>query len=179
MEHIREVIKQTCTPSWLHTVPYNFGAAQTGTLSADEWRSMASVYLPLALVSLWGDVSPHNLPDAGRLRNVLDHSMALFSATRLACLRTMTHARREAYRTCMIRYIQTLSSELYGEENLIRPNHHMALHIYDFLKLFGPVRGWWCFPFERLIGLLQRLPINHKFGDFLFQPISIMPLIYV
>ncbi|KAF8572647.1 hypothetical protein K439DRAFT_1377958, partial [Ramaria rubella] len=43
-------------------------------------------------------------------------------------------------------------------------SHHMALHIYDFLGLFGPVHSWWCFPFERLIGILQRQPSNHKFG---------------
>ena len=41
----------------------------------------------------------------------------------------------------------------------------MACHIYDYLKLFGPVQSWWCFPFECLIGHLQRLPLNDKFGE--------------
>ncbi|KIM72552.1 hypothetical protein PILCRDRAFT_81778 [Piloderma croceum F 1598] len=45
-----------------------------------------------------------------------------------------------------------------------RPNIHMAMHIPHFLRLFGPVRSWWCFPFERLIGQIQRLLSNHKFG---------------
>jgi hypothetical protein len=40
----------------------------------------------------------------------------------------------------------------------------MALHVWDYLQLFGPVRSWWCFPYERLIGQLQRLPSNHIFG---------------
>ncbi|KIM85947.1 hypothetical protein PILCRDRAFT_26999, partial [Piloderma croceum F 1598] len=43
-------------------------------------------------------------------------------------------------------------------------NQHMAMHIYDFLLLFGPVHSWWCFPFERLIGQLQRITNNHKYG---------------
>jgi hypothetical protein len=167
MECIRDVIKNTSTPSWLHSVPYNFGASQAGSLSADEWRSMATVYLPLAFVRLWGDAPPTPLQDASDFQFVLDHSMALFSAVRLACLRTMTHERREAYRAHMIQYVSGLSSELY-KTSQARPNHHMALHIHNFLKLFGPVRGWWCFPFERLIGLLQRLPINHKFGKCFF-----------
>lgn len=172
MECIREVIKNTSTPSWLHSVPYNFGASQAGTLTADEWRSMASVYLPLALVKLWGHATPATSQDAGHFQDVLVHSMALFSAVRLACLHTMTHERQEAYRANMIQYISGLSLELYRTSDP-RPNHHMALHIYDFLKIFGPVRGWWCFPFERLIGLLQRQPINHKFGKSISETIMI------
>ncbi len=45
-----------------------------------------------------------------------------------------------------------------------RPNHHMALHLPEYLTWFGPVHGWWTFPFERLIGLIQRLPNNSKMG---------------
>src|ERR1700722_10943626 len=86
---IREIIKTTTTPSWLHSVPYNFGDAKAGTLSADEWRSMAIVYLPLAFVSLWGEGSSPPPEDATYLQRVLDHTMDLFSAVRLACLRTM------------------------------------------------------------------------------------------
>jgi hypothetical protein len=41
----------------------------------------------------------------------------------------------------------------------------MATHLHDFLILFGPVRNWWTFPFERLIGHLQRLPQNHRFSQ--------------
>ena len=43
-------------------------------------------------------------------------------------------------------------------------NHHMALHLYDSLCRFGPVHGWWTFPFERLIGMLERIPTNFKIG---------------
>jgi hypothetical protein len=44
------------------------------------------------------------------------------------------------------------------------PNMHMAIHISHFLCLFGPVHSWWCFPFEWLIGQIQRLLSNHRFG---------------
>ncbi|KAG2067679.1 hypothetical protein BDR04DRAFT_950737, partial [Suillus decipiens] len=43
-------------------------------------------------------------------------------------------------------------------------NHHASFHIYDYLLLFGPAHLWWCFPFEHLIGIIQYLPVNHKFG---------------
>jgi hypothetical protein len=162
LEHIRETIKTTVTPSWLHSVPSNFGDAKAGTLSADQWRSLALVYLPLALVKSWGEGSSPP-EDATYLRDVLDHTMALFSAVRLACLRTTTEQRLEAYRVYITQYVQNFPS-LYHHA-MLRPNHHMAQHIYHFLQLFGPVQSWWCFPFERLVGILQRTPHNHKFGE--------------
>jgi len=33
------------------------------------------------------------------------------------------------------------------------PNMHLALHLPAQLRDFGPVQGWWCFPFERLMGV--------------------------
>lgn len=45
MVHIREVIKDMVTPSWLESVPHNFGDALAGTLKADEWRTwQPSIY---------------------------------------------------------------------------------------------------------------------------------------
>jgi hypothetical protein len=54
MKHIQDVIANTATPSWLNLVPYNFSDAAAGPLKADEWRTMTTVYIPLALISLWG-----------------------------------------------------------------------------------------------------------------------------
>lgn len=162
---IREVVKDTATPSWLDSVPHNFGDAAAGTLKADEWRSMATVYLPLALISLWGEGTVHTSAETAKeFHEVLDHTMALFSSVHLACLRTMTADHRTAYHELIARYVSDLKP-LYPNFRP-RPNHHMAQHIYDFLELFGPVQSWWAFPFERLIGLLQRIPSNHRFGTY-------------
>jgi hypothetical protein len=163
LQRIRAVVQDTTRPSWLPSMPQNFGDANAGTLKADEWRSLATIYLPLALVSFWGEGTVHSSPDyAKELRQVLDHTMALFAAVRLACLRTMTLNRRNAYQSLMIQYIHDLPNIHFKEHH--RPNHHMALHVPHFLTLFGPVRSWWCFPFERLIGLLQQISSNHKLG---------------
>jgi hypothetical protein len=74
----------------------------------------------------------------------------------------MTTARAEAYRGYMVAWIRDLKVLLPHAPH--RTNGHMALHVWDYLRLFGPVRSWWCFPYERLIGQLQRLPTNHIFG---------------
>ena len=163
MQRIRDVVRDTVTPSWISSVPYNFGDASAGTLKADEWRTMSTIYIPLALVSMWGEGTSHSSPDVGiMLRRILDHTMALVCAITIACLRTTTEARALAYRTFVATYIHDLQDIL--PEATRRTNQHMAMHIYDFMRLFGPVHSWWCFPFERLIGQLQRMTNNHKIG---------------
>lgn len=165
LHHVREVIMKTTTPSWLNSVPsYNFGDKSAGTLKADEWRTIATVYLPLALVPLWGEGSSHpSAAKAQAARAILDHTMILFSAVRIVCLRTMTQARMDTYRDYMLQYIDQL--RVLHPQTKYKPSHHMAVHLHDFLGLFGPVHFWWCFPFERVIGLLQRQPKNHIFGE--------------
>lgn len=164
MGHIKAVIKQTSTPSWINSVPYNFGDSVAGTLKADEWRTLATIYLPIALVTIWGDGSEQSSPElAEQFREILDHTMALVSAVCLVCRRSVSDSRATAYRENIAYYIGGIS-KLYPHINH-RPNHHAAFHIYDFMRLFGPVHSWWCFPFERVIGILQRIPSNHKFGE--------------
>ena len=171
LQRIREVIRDADTPSWLNSVPHNFGHAAAGKLKADEWRTMFTVYLPIALVSLWGQGTPHSSDDeALKLRAILDHTMDLISAVTIVCLRTMTPRRAKSLRSHLINWVQGLK-KLHPHADHWTTGH-MALHLYDFIQLFGPVQSWWCFPFERLIGQLQRLPHNHRFGTHLtFNPI--------
>lgn len=126
---------------------------------------MATIYIPLALVSILGETSRHPSPEsAAEARGILDHSMDLVQAIRIACMRVMTETRVTAYRSFILSWLDSLPKVLPNAS--LRPNCHMACHIYDYLRLFGPVRSWWCFPFERLIGHLQRLPNNHHYGQF-------------
>jgi hypothetical protein len=166
MQRIKDVIRDTVTPSWLSTVPRNYGEAKAGTVKADEWRTLYTVYLPIALVSVWGEGSSHPSPEIGRkLREILDHTMSLTSAITISCMRTMTRARATTYRLHVATWLRDLKG--LHPHTTLRTNNHMAIHIYDFLLLFGPIRSWWCFPFERLIGQLQRLPNNHRFGEYM------------
>jgi hypothetical protein len=154
----------------VRSVPKKFGAPSEGSLKADEWRTMATIYIPLAFISLWGENTPRpsNKPQsptaADKLKRLLHLSMLMVSAVRIACMYTMSLARATAYRACLGEFLALLPDILPNAS--FRDNDHMAMHIYDFLLLFGPIRSWWCFPFERLIGKLQRLPHNHKFGKF-------------
>jgi hypothetical protein len=176
IQRIKDVIKETVTPSWLNSVPYNYGDAAAGTLKADEWRTLSTVYFPIALVSLWGATSAHQSPDiAITLRSALDHTMSLISAVVLACTRVTSKAQAAAYYHYMSTYVGDLQ-QVHPDASHV-PNHHMAMHIWFFLTLFGPVYSWWCFPFERLIYRLQQTPSNHKPGKLYQISISYFILI--
>ena len=41
-------------------------------------------------------------------------------------------------------------------------NYHMVLHVPDTLRDFGPASGYWCFPFERFNGVLEKMPNSGK-----------------
>ncbi|KIM53743.1 hypothetical protein SCLCIDRAFT_138348, partial [Scleroderma citrinum Foug A] len=134
--HIREVIRNTSTPSWFTSVPKNFGDQAAGMIKADKWRSLITIYIPITLISLWGAGTPQ-----ADLKLILDNTMDLISAVYVGNLKHV--------------------HPTFG----LRPNHHASFHIYNYLVLFGPVHSWWTFPFERLIGILQRLSSNHKNGE--------------
>lgn len=163
MEHIRDVIHRTDTPTSINSVPTNFGSASAGTMKADEWRTLFAIYLPVALICLWGEDSPHPLAQSSEhARDILQNTMDLVCAVLVATKRMMSPRRARAYRDYLVRYVEGLKV-LYPDHD-IKPNVHMAFHVYEFLLLYGPMHSWWCFPFERLIGHLQRLPQNHIFG---------------
>ncbi|KAF8833393.1 hypothetical protein BDN67DRAFT_986068 [Paxillus ammoniavirescens] len=96
-----DVIHDMITPSWLGSVPSNFGDSAAGTIKADEWRTLAMVHLPIALIGLWGNwgetqASPRN-NNKSDLKVVLDHTMDLVSTVYLACACTTSDNRATAY----------------------------------------------------------------------------------
>jgi hypothetical protein len=159
LEKLRQVIGQLIKPSWVRAVPPNFGAASAGTPKADEWRMLFTVYLPIALIRLWSHHPPHD-----RRRQVLEHTMHLVSAIVIVCRQSMTDSLARAYQRHLTEWVKGIAL-LYPDAAAV-PNIHMAFHVYDGLILYGPVRSWWTFPFERVVGLVQRLISNHIYGKF-------------
>lgn len=146
-------------------MPKNYGDVKAGTIKADEWRTLSTIYLPIALIILWGDKHTLASQEPDVLRKVLDHTMSLFQATILVCRYSMTSSRASAFRD----YIDTWVNDLrtihpHTREHAPRPNIHAAGHIYDFLIRYGPILNWWCFPFERLVGALQKINTNDHIG---------------
>jgi hypothetical protein len=161
MAEIWADLETILTPSWMTSVPHNLGNPAHGKLKADQWRTLGTVHLPLSLIHLWGSVDNDN-PRSVRCRKILEVTMFLVSAVVIATSHTISTAHADSYLTHMTHYLNGIK-ELFPEYKL-HPNHHMALHIHEYLLLFGPVHSWWTFPFERMIGALQRMPHNNKPG---------------
>ena len=154
IEQLRQDILTTYLPSWMERPPVNFGSAAHGKLKADHWRTVCTVSMVITLIRVWSS----STATAGD-RLVLENFVHLVIAVDLATRRSMDSERARLFDHHMLEYLQTLR-DLF-EHNLV-PNHHLALHLATCLVMFGPVRGWWAYPFERYNGILQRLNTNNK-----------------
>lgn len=159
---IQKVILKTERPNWVRHVPKNFGDAAAGSLKADEWRQLATVFLPIALVILWAEKEGD---EASLFTDILAHSMALFQATTLVC-RYLTNPRRSTQgRGHLKHWVDDLHRlHPHTQSHARKTVVHLFFHVFEFLLLFGPAFGWWCFPLERLIGVLQKIKTNGRLG---------------
>lgn len=99
---------------------------------------LTTVYLPIALVSLWGEGSTHrNSEITASHCAILDHTMALVSAIHIVCVRSTTPARVAGYHGYIVNWMRDLQVVL--PHALHHTNGHMTLHVWDYLQLFCPV----------------------------------------
>ena len=154
MEHVQ-------LPSWLQAVSKSFGTASHGKLSADEWRVACTIHIPFTLIRLWGP-----LDEGERKRKMLDNFMQLIRAVDIAGSLRISEDEIVEYETTMLDYLIGMR-DLYKEASM-KPNHHIALHLGEFLRGFGPVPAWQAFGFERFNYLLQNTNTNKKSGKSCF-----------
>ena len=166
MAQLRSDIENMATPSWLTSVPTNLGEPSHGKLKADQWRTLGTTYLPISLIRLWNQLEDGDAKRSQQCKKLLEVTLSLISAVIIASSRTTSQEKASLYLHHMQNYLKGLH-ELFPQYQFL-PNQHMALHLAEYLKLYGPVHSWWTFPFERLIGILQRIPNNFQTGQFFF-----------
>ena len=159
LDLIRKDIAAVMVPSWVEKPPSNFGSAMHGKLKVDHWRTVCTIYMVITLTLLWGGATATDVE-----RTVLSNFIHLIIAVDSATRRSMSTERALIFDQNMEAYVKGLRS-IYN--HTLVPNHHLSLHLKDCLLLFGPVHGWWAYPFERYNGLLQRLNTNHKTRKYL------------
>jgi hypothetical protein len=156
-------IEATTRPSWHSELPTNLGEPEHGKLKADQWRSGIEFDLPVSLAQLWSseylDIDPQR---RDRQKKMLESTMFLAMAVRWGASYRTSQEHADKYMKYMHAYLKSIL-DLYPGYKL-KPNHHAALHIGALLMRYGPVHGWWMFPFEQLIGSLQRIKTNHQSG---------------
>lgn len=94
---------------------------------------------------------------------MLDNFIDLVVAVLIATKRSTSAQQQSSYTSRMEAYLNGVL-KLFPDISIV-PNHHLALHLVDFLALWGPPHGWWSFPFERYNGILKSFPTNFRFGE--------------
>jgi hypothetical protein len=160
LSQLQKQIPDTTRPSWHVAPPSNLGESKHGKLKADQWRSCIEFDIPVSLAQMW---SSNDERTTGPTREVILRSTFLLAtAIRWATSHKTSEKHAANYTRNMHAYLQTLL-DMFPHRQL-RPNHHAALHIGPQLLQFGPMHGWWTFPFERIVGLLQNYNTNDKLG---------------
>jgi hypothetical protein len=156
VDAVRSNMEKMQLPSWVAKPPYNWGEKKRGKMSADQWRVLCTINLPLTLIETWarGDE---------RQQAMLKNFMSLVLAVRIASLNVTSENDLVLYERCMLYYLTSMK-ELYKDAP-VKPNHHLALHLGDFLRMLGPVHAYRSFAFERYNYMLQRENTNMKFGE--------------
>lgn len=157
MGEVWKDMKRTTLPPWISPAPAQIGTSKTGKLSADQWRTTATVHFVVTLVRLWGSDDP-----TSRQYKMLTNFMDLVTATKLATMRSMSSSRISVFKEHMKRYLDGMLV-LYTDVG-VSPGQHMSLHFEELLSRFGPTHGWRGWVFERMNYKLQQVPTNKKFG---------------
>lgn len=161
---IRDCILRTSRPRWHASPPLDLGSSSHGKVKADQWRSLIEFDLPVALAYLCF-CCPQKC-NMEKIERLFECTMTLAIAVGWAVSRQTSEYHAKNYTDNMHRYLQFLLNGVPKKKLL--PNHHVALHFAPFLEGFGPSRGWWAFPYERVIGLLQGINTNYKIGTSAF-----------
>jgi hypothetical protein len=152
-------IPETIRASYATIPPPDLGQPGTGKLKAGKWMALIKFDLPVTLVKIL-----HSNPGLESTTVDLICATLLLAITIRYGFSTVTSpTHQEKYLEYMQQYLWILR-RLYPQHHL-RPNHHAALHLGDFLKRFGPARNFWMLPFKRIIVKLQHSPSNYKNGE--------------
>ncbi|PBL04486.1 hypothetical protein ARMGADRAFT_911851 [Armillaria gallica] len=161
IQEIQKDISFMITPLWLTPVSKDLGEAAHRNLKADQWRVLGATYFPFTLICLW--TAGGHTDDLSQWHSkILKVTMLLLLAIIVASSHISSKANADWYLGLVIKYINEVH-RLFPKYNF-HPNHHIVVHIHEFLHFYGPVHSWWTFTFEQVIGMLQGIPINFKEG---------------
>src|SRR5258708_3923861 len=155
-------IAATIRPRWHAAPPANLGHVSHGKLKANEWRSCFEFDIPVSLLHIETRWSTSGKQVDKHRAKLVHSTFLLATAIRWATSHRTSAMHAEMYTKTMKSYLKTLR-DLKPMQRFC-PNHFNALLISRYLCLYGPARGWWMFPFERVIGGLQQTNTNNKPG---------------
>ncbi len=157
MEVVWADMALTELPSWVTKTPLNWGTAAQGKLSANNWRVICTIHLPITLIRLWGG---DDVPD--NQKAMLENFMDLVHVVQIANLRSISQKEIELYKHYIFHYM-TLFKLLYKLAK-VKPIHHAALHYGNVLQGFGLAHTHSTAFYKQYIHSMQSKNHNMKLG---------------
>ena len=146
MVEIQEIVDSIEVPSNIRRIPAKI-ASGFADFTADQWKNWILVYSLVAL--------KNRLPD--------EHFSCwtkFVEPCRLVCPPVISSDAIIQAHDLIVEYCQNFEN-LYGKQ-ACTVNMHLACHVADCIRDFGPIHTFWCFGFERMNGQLGAVPTNHR-----------------
>ena len=116
-------------------------------LTADQWKNWVIYF---SLIALRDIVS----------KDVLEIWRFFVFACRTLCAKTISLDNIKLADAFFLQFCRCV--EYFFGKDCITPNMHLHCHLAECIEDYGPVYGFWCFPFERYNGLLGSTPNNNR-----------------
>ena len=154
MEAIWADMVLTELPSWVMKAPPNWGTATQGKLSANNWRVICTIHLPVTLIRLWeGDDDW-----SAQLENFMD----LVHVVQIVNLCSISRKEIELYDHYISWYM--LSYKSLFKLAKVKPIHRAILHYGNVLQEFGPAHTHSAAFYEQHIHSMQSKNHNMNLG---------------
>jgi len=131
-------------------------------MKASQWQTVFTVTLLVTLTRVWG-VEKCSSTNFAHLNNF----RTLVTAFRLAHLPSINEQTIASYEQAMKAHLEGILV-LFPEYKL-KPKHHYALHLGQFMRLFGPMKGWSGWAGERKHLSQKKTHTNGRVGELAIQ----------
>lgn len=173
VQHLQYVLSETIVPDWVCPASRDFHSVVAGKTWKEEWRTLSTIYLPLALILLhFGDGIQEDAAGV-RFKAVMDLAMELVQAVTVLSRDLFSGPGRstaswnqliDAYERHLDAYMHDLPSLF--PESVPGIKGRLSTHITEFLRRFGPIYSWSSIPFNRAIDSLSIIPRALEIGEF-------------
>ncbi|KAL5520523.1 hypothetical protein ACEPAG_9747 [Sanghuangporus baumii] len=185
LDQIHDYLSTFEMPSWVGRLPHQVGYPAGGSLSTDKYKALVLVYCPIIIPLLWREWQPlaqaefnkaiekweanerdpttetYERPRHRMHPDDAQNFLKLAAALKIVLGRTIRLADLDRAEMLLKEYLE---GYLTIHPMDVKPNHHWVLHIFEQIRDFGPVYGFWTFTGERLNKVLKSFKTNNHNG---------------
>ncbi|KAE8229800.1 hypothetical protein CF326_g5220 [Tilletia indica] len=183
LQTTESILQHMTYPHRITRLRPDLGKPSAGTPTAAGWSTLTRYILPVLLVSAWRNILlstdtktfittkstiPHpkgqSFQKSVSLASIVNASLTLARACRLAHSRTMTVAQITAMHENLVDHVRLISSQIHPA--WVTYNFHIVLHLSEHIRKHGPPRTVWSYAQERSYGIMKKIKTNqHRGGE--------------